>query len=85
MVPHPAGQIGLESMNFRSETTGSNHFSALSATPMVSGSVHALFGSIFQGRFFQDRYFQGRFFDVDVFEVKVSVSVQGHPAPRPKT
>ena len=40
MVPHPACQIGSSSRTFRSETTGSNHFLALSLIPMVSGSIY---------------------------------------------
>ena len=80
MVPHPDGQIGLESMKFRSEATGPNHFSALSANPMVSGPVGALLGSIFQ-----DRFFKIDVFNFDFFKVAFLASVQAHPAPRPKT
>ena len=94
MVPHPAGQIGLDSINVRSKTTGSNHFSVLSPNPMVSGTIDALFRSkvsrskfsrSVQGRCFQDRFVKIDFFKVDLFKVDVSMSVQGRPAPRPKT
>ena len=45
---------------------------------MVSGSIGALFGSIFQARFFQLRFFQCRFFagrnfEIDVSEIVVTV------------
>ena len=56
MVPHPVGQIGLDSMKFRSETTGSKLISSLITILMVSRSLS---GS------------GGRLFDVDVLKVDV--------------
>ena len=64
MVPHPVGQIGSDSMNFRSETTGSKQISSLITNLMVSGSVWTS----------PDRIFQGRFFD---FSEKVFLIVLG--------
>ena len=67
MVPHLAGQVGLESMKFRSEATGSNHFSALSANPMVSGPVDVLFGSIFEVEMFKIDFFKIEIFTIVFF------------------
>ena len=69
MVPHPVGQIGLDSMHFRSETTGSKQISSLITVLMVSGSVWTS-----PDRCFEGRLFQGRFFD---FSEKVFLIVFG--------
>ena len=68
----------------RSETTGSNHFSALSPNPMVSGPVGAFFVSIFRSRNFQDRFFYDRFFHDRFFQGRGFGECSRPPGPTTK-